>query len=214
MPASKRWNALKKEVEKFRRQFLPATFSPTGAYPGSARVQAHTRAFVVLCHAEVESYLEAWAKEIARKAEDAWTSNVSISEPLTFLVATHGKSVVVSDNINDPSADDVRKRFGEIAQKRLHDFYKLVADNNGIKEHNVAKLFAPLGVPSTAYGANLLTKLESLGARRGTHAHNSSKLAAVINVLDPKTEYDSMMDLVNELEPLDLWFGQYKKKIR
>ena len=69
---SRRWKALSRQLEELRRQFLPTAFDPLGNYPKPLRVQAQTRAFLVLSHAELESFLEEWAKDIAQAAEGLW----------------------------------------------------------------------------------------------------------------------------------------------
>jgi hypothetical protein len=214
MAASTRWKDLEKDINRLRKHFLPEVFSATGVYANSNRVQAHTRAFLVLSHAEIESYLEEWAKEIARKTEDLWILSGKLSEPLAFLVAALGKPLGVPTNISTPGVKDVRARFEEASLKYLPEFYSIISENNGIKEHNVAQLFGPLGVPTVAFSPDLLLKLDNLGARRGTHAHRSAKAAAVIHMLDPKTEYDFIVDVLKSLQAFDAWLVNFKRSIR
>jgi hypothetical protein len=209
-----RWKTLEREVERLRSHFLPKTFSRIGVYQNAKRVQAHTRAFVVLSHAEIESYLEEWAKEIARRAEDLWILKGKLTEPLTFLVAALGKPLGVPTNISDRGVKDIRSRYEEASIKCLGEYYSKISENNGIKEHNVSQLFGPLGITAVAFSGDLLLKLESLGARRGTHAHRSARAAAVIHVLDPKTEYDFIGDLLKSLQAFDAWLVNYKRSIR
>jgi hypothetical protein len=197
MPRSKRWRDLERETGRLRKQFLPEVFDPLGVYPNSTRVQAHTRAFVVLSHAEVESYLEGWAKEIARASETVWASSSKITKPLAFLLATLGERINVPVTLVGPKATDSAQRLTDVFVKLFQKYYKLIKDNNGIKEKNVIALFGPLGISAAALGATLLPNLDSLGAIRGTHAHESAK--AVPSVLDPETEYNRVTALVKEL---------------
>jgi hypothetical protein len=62
MSKSRQLKNLEREISVLRDQFLPDVFDPLGVYPNPTRVQAHTRAFLVLSHAEIEAYLEDWAK--------------------------------------------------------------------------------------------------------------------------------------------------------
>jgi len=97
MPRSKRWKDLRQEIAALRKQFLPDPFHPLGQYADAARVQAHTRAFLVLSHAEIESYLEGWAKEIARAAERVWPAPGSEDTELGVLMELevgHGETEV------------------------------------------------------------------------------------------------------------------------
>ena len=210
MPASKRLRTLTREIETLRKQFLPSQFDPLGQYAEFARVQAHTRAFLVLSHAEVESYLEGWAKEIARASEVVWASTAKMSAPLTYLVATLASRVVVSDTLQGKK--DTPTNFSDTATKLFQGYYKRINDNNGIKERNFLRLFSPLGIPGTVLGTTLLPNLDTLGAIRGTHAHQSAK--AVPSVLDPETEYKRVGALLTDLAPVDQWLVDYKRRIR
>jgi hypothetical protein len=205
MPKSKRWKDLERETRRLRNQFLPEPFEPLGVYPNSARVQAHTRAFLVLSHAEIESYLEGWAKEIARAAETLWTSSNKVTKPLAYLLATLAERI-------EPKTKDSPQKLADASVRLFQKYYKVIKDNNGVKEANVLALFAPLGIPASALGATLLPSLDSLGSLRGSHAHESAK--AVASVLDPETEFKRVTDLVTELGSLDDWLRKYKTIIR
>jgi hypothetical protein len=205
MPKSKRWQDLERETRRLRHQFLPEPFAPLGVYPNSARVQAHTRAFLVLSHAEIESYLEGWAKDIARAAETRWTSSNKVTKPLAYLLATLAERI-------EPKAKDSPQKLADASLRLFQKYYKVIKDNNGVKEANVLTLFAPLGIPASALGATLLPSLDSLGSLRGSHAHGSAK--AVASVLDPETEFTRVTDLVTELGSLDDWLRKYRAMIR
>ena len=205
MPKSKRWKDLERETNRLRRQFLPDPFDPLGVYTDSGRIQAHTRAFLVLSHAEIESYLEGWAKEIARAAETVWMNSQRITRPLAYLLATLAERI-------EASSKDSPQRLAATSVKLFQRYYKVIKDNNGVKESNVLTLFAPLGVPSSALGATLLPNLDSFGSRGGSHAHESAK--AVASVLDPETEYKRVVDVVAELASVDDWLRNYKRTIR
>lgn len=212
MPTSKRWKDLRREIATLRKQFLPDPFDPLGDYPNSTRVQAHTRAFIVLSHAEIESYFEESAKAIARASENVWISSRRISDPLAFLLATLAERIEVPTTLVGPKGTDSVQRFAETLGKLFPKYYKQIKDNNGIKEINVLALFAPLGVPSAALGSTLLPNLDSLGALRGMHAHHSAK--AVPTALDPETEYDTVISIVDELTVLDEWLVKCERRIR
>jgi hypothetical protein len=211
---SKRWKDLNREIESLRKYFLPDPFDPLGVYPNSASIQAHARAFLVLSHAEIESYLEEWAKEIAQTAESVWKNKNKITEPLTFLIATLSERITLPDTLTGKNATDIHQRLKDIMVQLFPKYYKRINDNNGIKEKNFLSLFAPLGMPAGALGATLLPDLDNFGERRGTHAHHSAHSAkAVASVLDPETEYKRAIALANDLLVLDLWLLSYKRRI-
>lgn len=209
---SNRWTQLKRAIDTLRKQFLPAQFHPLGNYADPTRVQAHTRAFLVLGHAEIESNLEEWAKEIARACEVVWKNSGRVTPPLVFLLATFAERIKIPETLIGPSIVDSPQRFADASSKLFQKYYSQIKDNHGIKEKNILALFAPLGLPSSALGSTLLQDLDYLGSLRGTHAHYSAK--AVHSVLDPETEYKRLTQLVADLLVLDNWFVSYKRRVR
>jgi len=212
MVTSKRWKHLKAEVETLRQQFLPDPFNPLGTYLEQGKVQAHTRAFLVLSHAEIETFIEDWAKEIARSSELLWQASRRMSQPLQFLVASLSERITVPPTLLGTNIKDSPQRLEDEMVKLFQRYYKRIKDNNGIKELNVLALLGPLGIPTSAFGPTLLPNLDYFGALRGTHAHHSAQ--AVVTPLDPETEYRRATDLVKDLEDLDRWLLQTKRRIR
>jgi hypothetical protein len=212
MSESRRWKSLKREIQLLRAHFLPEAFHPLGTYSHSPKVQAHTRAFLVLSHAEIETYLEDWAKEIARSAEDAWTLKHRVSEPLAFLLATLSERLSIPATLLTASTKDIPARLSEALTKLFAGYYSRIKSNHGIKEANFWSLFGPLGMPMTALGPTLLLNLEALGSLRGDHAHHSAR--AIQNVLDPETEYKRVNDILAELLPFDTWLSNYKCRLQ
>jgi hypothetical protein len=212
MPPSTRWKGLGTEIAVLRKQFLPDPFDPLGNYADSNKVQALTRAFVILSHAELESYFEGWAKELAGAAEKVWKSSQRVTAPLAFLLATVGDRIIVPQSVVGPNAKDSPERLAGVVEDLFRRYYKSINEINGVKEHNILSLFAPLGIPAIALGSTLPPSLDSLGSLRGTHAHHSG--IAIQNVLDPQTEYNSIAALLQELLLLDQWLVSYKKRVR
>lgn len=194
-----------------RRQFLPNPFNPLGQYPNRNEVNAYTRAFVVLSHAEVETYLEGWAKDIARKAEDIWYTSRRITEPLAFLLASLSERIAAPRSLIGGERDS-HEQLGASLKKVFQKYYKQVRDNNGVKEGNLLALFSPIGVPRSATSSTLLPMLSSFGASRGVEAHQSAQ--AVINLLDPETEFNNVTNLAKELLGFDKWLREYRRRIR
>ena len=203
---------LKREIDVLRRTLLPTSFNPIGVYTRPTRVQLKTRAFLVLSHAEIETFLEDWAKCIARACETAWNNSKRVSVPLAFLVSSVGEDFGGPTLLSSGTAKDSHQRFADMITQLFSDFYKNIKNNHGVKEINVLKLFDPLGVPRAAYPATLLPNLESLGEIRGVHAHTSGK--SVTSVLDPETEYNRITTVLTDLKTFDQWLVSYRRAIR
>jgi hypothetical protein len=209
---SRRLANLKREVALLRNQFLPDPFDHLGVYAEPLKVQAQTRAFLVLSHAEVESYLEEWAKELARAAEDVWTRSRRVAPPLAFLLNWCDERLGAPETLSTPAAVVGQQRLNEVVTIAFRAYFKRIKDNNGVKEKNVLALFAPVGVDASAFPSTLLPNLDDLGTRRGTHAHHSGK--SVTSAPDPETEFKRLETVLTDLEPLERWLIDYRRRIR
>jgi hypothetical protein len=103
-------------------------------------------------------------------------------------------------------------RLGEVAKKALAKHYKLVKDNNGVKEKNLLALLLPLGLAAPAINATLCPNLDAFGTTRGTHAHQAA--SAVLTPLDPETEYKRVKNVLADLIDLDVWLLGYMRRVR
>src|SRR5262245_1807047 len=133
MSASRRWSSLSKAIADLRSLFLPVPFDALCVYSDTVRVQAFTRAFIVLCHAEIEGYLEGWAKDIARSSETVCKSSARVTEPMAYLLATLSERVDVPTSLSAPNAKDSAQRLAEASTKMFQKYYKNIKDNHGIK---------------------------------------------------------------------------------
>src|SRR5688572_18303937 len=96
---SKKLKVLEKQLATLRSYFLPDPFDPLGNYPNASRVQAHTRAYLVLAHAELETFLEEWAKDLARACEIAWDSSRKVNAPMAFLLTSGTDRLVIPEKL-------------------------------------------------------------------------------------------------------------------
>src|SRR3954462_7392796 len=96
---AKRWAELHRDVELLRRHFLPDPFDHLGRYANPNRVQAHTRAFLVLSHAEIESFLEEWARQLTKACEVVWKKDHRVVGPLPYLLSIFGAPNTVPESL-------------------------------------------------------------------------------------------------------------------
>src|SRR5690554_4327391 len=100
MPVSTRFKEMRTRLKELRRHLLPAKFSPTGEY--SDRQLDRARGYRLLVHAEIESYLEDVAREVATKAIQEWSNNKKPSTILlSFLASYHSGWDTNDERTND-----------------------------------------------------------------------------------------------------------------
>lgn len=201
-------------MRELRRLLLPSKFDPTGTYKDPLRVTTRTFSFRVLAHAEVETYLEDRALEVATTALDAWETNRFVSVATFHLIGFSGRPVerppetlfaTEQNKIKDwPSKTSIDDRFS----KCVSDFHKRVKlENHGVKEKNIMEMFVPIGFDMSKCDTLFLQTMSTFGESRGAVAHTSGK-SHVQKAADPKDEYDVLLNIIKALVPIDREFDR------
>jgi hypothetical protein len=183
-------------VKILREHFLPKEneFSPTGQY--SQKQYDLAKAFVLLVHAEVESFLEDISRDRAKKLENVWAKKQRRSKGIRRLIHSHNLHSRQPWQPVDWSPDRINSAI---------NFYNgLINSNNGIKEKDICQLFFPLGIRYEEFNVTWLADMSSFGAARGGFAHGSVKTHQPV---DPQSELDKVKRLVKGLARLDRRIG-------
>src|SRR5581483_10138638 len=180
--SSARYRALSQRVKQLEKRFLPKVFSPTGQY--SSRRIDMVRAYRLLVHAEIESYLEDQARN---STNDAFHKFQQDAKPRLIVMS------LVCHYANQPPSDNKLKALfavgGNHAANAVHDavtaFNAAITGNNGIREKDVLRLLLSVGFSSGDIDTTWLVTVDGFGAKRGQTAHTSFR---VQQLLDPQTE--------------------------
>jgi hypothetical protein len=150
------------------------------------------RAYVLLVHAEIESYVEDRAGEVAQRAGACWAKAGRHSRVIRRVVSFHNLRNEQPWKPFDRSPDKMRAA--------LNSYHSLIRNNNGIKENNVRRLLYPIGIENEDLNITWLVNLEAFGKYRGSLAHGSIKTHQPI---DPETEDKKVGDILKGLKSLD-----------
>ena len=193
MPNSHRFRALQKRLTELRWHFLPKRFQTTGVY--SDRQYDRVRAYVLLCHAELEACLEDIVNQAADDAFGAWCVD---RRPCRLLLSLAAYTSADGPPRELPAAGppDLKVRL-DTARKLLS---QTIHSNNGIRERNVLSLLLPIGVQETDFPTGWLAGIDSFGRRRGETAHQASRTTMVP---DPQNELQTVAELAAGLATID-----------
>ena len=132
--------------------------------------RCYVRAYIALCHAEIESHFEQWATYIIGEALRRWTMEEKISLPL-FSLFVHYKFM-------DAQGAGTNQKVHQI----INEFKKSVVErNHGIKEDNIRDLFRPLGVDDGTINS-ISPALNSFGDKRGEAVHASIQVQRPLDI--------------------------------
>ena len=191
---SKRYRELTTRLDQLRGNllhFLPVPPTSRLAY-SDAELDA-TRAYIVLAHAEIESFCEQAALSRATRSKTIF-DNSQIVTPcfrriLSYYVAQkHG------------SWHEVLNPATNVANKAFRFYQKLISDNHGVKRRNLQKILFPIGVLDTDLNPTWVAQMDSFGLVRGGWAHASVRTQ---QPPDPPTQFNAVQHLLVGLLSLD-----------
>jgi hypothetical protein len=188
MPTSKRLQRLLTRLDKLEAHLLPAVFSLTGRY--TPRQHDHTKAFLLLAHAELESYFEDRARKLVTNAEARYQRRGICTPVLSRILVYHNAA---KDELGAVSPNAV--------SKAINYYLDHLDKNHGIKEKNLLTIFLPLGISHPEIDAQLVAACNQLAQKRGQFAHASFKTHQQV---DPQTERDNIrLNILPELKNLE-----------
>ncbi len=130
--------------------------------------------YILLCHAEIESYIEDIAKNKISKSLQDWNSLRKRSNCLKSVVSFSGDKISFD---NDGNAHDIRYRINKSANHYLSS----VAKNHGIREKNILAILLPLGIEHHELDNTWIGVMDAFGANRGKIAHTSYQVQQPID---------------------------------
>jgi hypothetical protein len=160
----------------------------TGRY--TLRQRDYTKAFLLLVHAELESYFEDRARTLVTNAVARYQTKGICTPVLSRLLVYHN---AVKDELGPVSPNAVGKA--------INYYLDHLDKNHGIKEKNLLTIFLPLGISHTELDAQLVAACTQLSQKRGQFAHASFKTHQQV---DPQTERDNIrLNILPELKNLE-----------
>lgn len=167
-----------------------AAVTPTG------QQQELARAFVVLCHAEIESFIEAIAADVsaaAVKNMNAGQANVTAMNMLTFsnLEPNSAGEFVIPSGSKQLRKLSTRLGAATARQKEA------IEDNNGISQKYMAKMLVPLGITSEVIDPVWVNLVDAFANKRGAFAHKSKRsVEAKPDALNPSDVYSDATRII------------------
>lgn len=197
MNTSNRYNVLRLRYEELKSRFIP----PISENLDYTEEQLDDlRAFRVLCHSEIEAYLEDRAREVSSQALREFQETGSASKVLLCLLAfsdTQWEGPPPSiQNLQNSIHYTITSRI----QKAVRIFNSKITDNHGIREKNILQILCPVGIQFDEFDNTWLSSMDSYGKKRGEVAHTSFRTQQGI---DPTSEISTTDYLVIELEKID-----------
>jgi hypothetical protein len=184
MSNSKRYIQLARRISKIETSYLPSV-NQSGNY--TSKEQDDLRAYLLLIHAEIESFFEEVSEEKVKLAFKKW----KISRTKSNVLLSRA-----SFSTNTWSENELEDRIN----KSLTLYIQKLKKNHGIKEKNILDILLPVGIELNNIDSTWLNTMTSFGQNRGEVAHSTAR---VQNPLDPLTLKNTVTLILNEIKLID-----------
>lgn len=176
MANSLRHKRLLSRVKSLENNLLP-TVKVSGNY--TKKESDLIRSYILLSHAEIESYFEDIAKDKVSKALNKWIANKEKSNCLLSVMSFCGNDL---DWQNKPDKDRIESRIN----RTISHYINLLQNNHGIKSKNILNILLPLGVELDDIDQAWLSSMNTFGAKRGVFAHSTIRTQSQIDLVTEK----------------------------
>lgn len=127
------------------------------------------QAYILLCHAALEQYIEDLALAAAQAARKKYVGSGVITKTLVALISSK-----LVDDISTKSKSrltDLSSNVEEFSKEAFNRYQSVVKSNNGIVDRDQKKILVPIGVDPETVDVVLMHNLHAFGAKRGDVAH-------------------------------------------
>ena len=166
--------------------------------------QELTKAYILLCHAEIEKYFEMIctqtvfdSKKQFSEKNDINSALLSVASVCEYTIKGYNEKDNAIVSRLDPKVATLEGRISNAYGK----FITVAKGNNGIKTKDILNLLWPLGINENDVDTALLNALNSLGEKRGRIAHTGAAINKV--TLNYDSEKKTMGDIITEIKAFD-----------
>ena len=175
MADSKSGHRMVRRANNVSCPWSPKQWVPIGNY--SDRQLDRVRAYRILSHAEIESFVEMIVLDLVQREYSRWSSSKDPNYVMIYLLAASAfgwqDAEAASLDLGGVDPPTIKKGDDSIDQlmERAFDQYDdMVHKNNGIMSANLKRLLMPIGITMSDLDQTWLNSMNSFGAERGNVA--------------------------------------------
>lgn len=200
MPNSLRHKQLLSRISQLESNLLPA-IKINGNY--TKKESDLIRSYVLLCHAEIESFFEDIAESKVQKALTAWINSRKKSNCLLAIMSFCTEEIYWK-KIKKSSKEKLDFRINRVTNHYL----RKLNNNHGIKSGNLCSILLPIGIESDELDQTWLNTMDNFGSKRGQFAHTSSSVQSQIDLVSERNNINNL--ILPEIANIDLMVKKLK----
>lgn len=169
---SRLFSKLQRAIAKAKKNFLPCPINKNTFW--EEKDYYHANAFCLVCHAEIEEYIEELVRYAAKKNFQRFKNG---NGRQTFFI--HVLGWYVFEHLLEPDKITYEKLVSKYHKGSLFEILEdcqmslnaMLSKNHGIREENLKKMLSPLGIDLNTLDQAWLNDIDSFGKLRGGFAH-------------------------------------------
>ncbi len=190
MANSARYNKLFSRVSFLEKSLLPKV-KITGNY--TKKESDLIRSYILLVHAEIESYFEDIAKDKVTKAFKEWETNRKKSNCLLSVITFSSGEVLPKKH----KLNNIEARI----KSKIYCYLGSLDKNHGIKSNNIYSMLLPIGIEENQFDETWLSTMDNFGITRGSIAHSTHSVQSQIDLTTEKNRINN--HIMPEIKNLD-----------
>lgn len=186
---------LQKRLSYLQQSLLPNEFNELGDYDNQTILL--TEAYILLVHAEIESYIENVCLQLIQYVVRQWCNQSKTSPTLFCLLASYHHKWVEQEG--EPKR---AKDINEAINFAVAQYSNIIKSNHGIKYNDLKKMIIPTGINYDSLDTPWKNNMDSFGTLRGEIAHTSHKnrLNSSVSPQDSLNKLNSLLDGIKEFD--------------
>ncbi|HTK59411.1 MAG TPA: hypothetical protein VL336_10575 [Sphingomicrobium sp.] len=200
MSQSTQYDRLAERVLALRKALLPYHLKVSvGNLTHDISIKALS--YRLLCHAEIESYLEDRATEVSALIGSAWKRRRHVSYPTLCMIGFSGLRMDAPPETFQAPVKQI-KIDDRLSASLGNYYYYVTKQNNGITEKSLVKILLPLGIDVNIIDPLVVTEFNNFATLRGNAAHQSTAGHVQAGV-SPHDEHTTVSRLIKNLKIID-----------
>ncbi len=194
MANTRRHKNLLSRIAFLESNLLPAV-KLTGNY--TKKESDMIRGYLLLCHAEIESFFEEVAKSKVQDALNLWRTTRSKSHCLLAVMS------FCTEEINwDRVKVEDKEKFDFRVNKVVQHYINKLNSNHGIKSKNIKNILLPIGIEESQLDPVWMSIMDNFGGRRGIIAHLGVSAQTQIDLVTERNNINN--NVLPEIANLDI----------
>lgn len=187
------YKKMEKNIKLLKKQFCT---SAVLSNPISQTSQLFIDAYLVLVHAEFESYIETCINNKIDNDLIKFRTSHQLTKSLASCAAFSNKQHNPSQDLTSALSNS----FESILNENVNQLHDTIDKNHGIKQYNIVPLLTKIGFDFNSVDHTEFLELDNFGKVRGDIAHKSIGIRAPVTITDEELRIQRLLKVFSDID--------------